>query len=329
MREPHFDGLRTYADDAVRQPDFAASGSGRSGCAAVGVTPSRRAPRPWSSRCSRPVSATPARAVRKGDFRRRPPAPPPDVGWPRVTSVVATGSDGLYAVYRALPGLRPGAVRLGRRRRAPGSVVPCRPGRRTPASPRTAVIVSLGRDALGWRDLRPVRMVEVRPSGPPQASPTQPMYVPESPPPPTPPWTTVDGGRTWRRAVIDPEPVAAVPPGTRPVSCHFVGQPSPCRIHAVDPVTGRFAPLANQPAGIMPEEAWSRPTDRPARRPPVGARAGSGLPQARRRVQHRRRPDLAHACVLRRCAGRGASRGGPPGCTCRAWRPARAAPRTR
>jgi hypothetical protein len=69
-------------------------------------------------------------------------------------------------------------------------------------------------------------------------------------------WITVDGGRTWRRAEVDPDPVAAVPPGTRPVDCGLVGESSPCRIYAVDPATGRFAPLATQPSGITYETYW-------------------------------------------------------------------------
>jgi hypothetical protein len=77
------------------------------------------------------------------------------------------------------------------------------------------------------------------------------------------PQITVDGGRTWRRADIDPDPVAAVPPGTRPVDCGLVGRPSPCRIYAVDPVDGRFAPLANQPTAITIEEGWTALVDIP------------------------------------------------------------------
>ncbi len=68
-------------------------------------------------------------------------------------------------------------------------------------------------------------------------------------------WVSTDGGVSWQRAAIDATPVAAVPPGTALVGCGSIGRLSPCRVYAVHPDTGRFAPLAVQPSGITLTDA--------------------------------------------------------------------------
>ncbi|GIG56608.1 hypothetical protein Lfu02_09800 [Longispora fulva] len=56
---------------------------------------------------------------------------------------------------------------------------------------------------------------------------------------------SVDGGRTWMPLRESGRPVAAVPEGTRPVSCDDLRKG--CRVRVVDPVTGILSTLAAQP----------------------------------------------------------------------------------
>jgi hypothetical protein len=185
------------------------------------------------------------------------PTPPVgESGWPRMTSLVATGPDDLYGVWercrdcaQELYASDDAGVTWQRR------VVP--PASADAAVPRFSILVPLGPGILAWRDARAVSLADLRklPSESVEDGRDSPLSDRLS--------ITIDGGRTWRRAGIDPKPVAAVPPGTRPVDCHLAGPVSPCLVYAVNPVSGRFAPLADQPSGITVEDGWSGQTNLP------------------------------------------------------------------
>ncbi|MFC6018187.1 hypothetical protein ACFP2T_18500 [Plantactinospora solaniradicis] len=263
MRKPHFDGLRAYADDAIRQPDFAVIRQ-----RATRVRRHRR--RAAASSVAALVTALFATSLgyaTAGGPQVPLPTPSisvdPDTGWPRVTSVVATGATDLYALVqrcRACPLELYASDDVGAtwQRRS----VPPAPDDDS-GEPRAATIASVGRGALAWRDIRAVNLHDLEYWRSPQASPTGPADSTRSASVTEPPWTTIDGGRTWHRAKVDPKPVAAVPPGTRPVDCHLVGQPTPCRIYAMDLVSGRIAALARQPSGITFDQTWAGDTSVP------------------------------------------------------------------
>jgi hypothetical protein len=261
--EPHFAGLRDYADDAVRQPDFAAV--------------RRRAGRVRRRRAVASSAAAVATALVvsglgyaaiAGPSGGPPAAPPtpsisedPTAGWPRLTDVGATGPDDLYAVFERCRDCAPelyvseDAGATWQRR-----TVPPAPSDATAGISRSSWLVPLGPGILAWRDLRTISLSDIGSLVAPSTEPTDggrsPSAIERT-------WITVDGGRTWRRAEVDPDPMTAVPPGSRPVDCQLAGQPSPCQIYAVDPVSGRFAPLADQPSGITFESGWLAQTDVP------------------------------------------------------------------
>ena len=250
MREPLFDELRDYAGNAVRQPDFAdirqrarrvrrrrvlASG------AAVVATVLAASGLGYAA-VSHPDRGPHAAVAKPGES-------------PQLTAVAATGPDDLYALVARCSGCAPelsasdDAGTTWRRRTEP-------PAPADAGVPRIASIVSLGPGILAWRDGRVLSITDLQTEAKaPWKGPNDRL------------WITVDGGRTWRRAGIDPKPVAAVPPGTRPVDCGLAGPVSPCRIYAVNPATGRFAPLADQPTGIDIESGWAGQTN-----VPLGAR---------------------------------------------------------
>ncbi|RSM51496.1 hypothetical protein DMB66_41780 [Actinoplanes sp. ATCC 53533] len=260
MRAPQFEELRAYADDAVRQPGFAdirrrarrvrrrrTAASSAAAAVAVLVVTGLGYVATTGSRGGSPVAVpTPATSAA-------------DTGWPRVTSVAATGSKDLYAVVERCrecgPQLyaSPDAGATWQRRPVP----PAPDTSDTSGDVRTALIVELGNGILAWKERRSIKLEDLRtsPSGTTDGGrgPSANQGL----------WITVDGGRTWRRAAIDPEPVAAVLPGTRPVDCGLLGPASPCRIYAVNPVSGRFAPLADQPPGITVESGWAGQTSVP------------------------------------------------------------------
>lgn len=260
MREPGFEELRGYAGDAVRQPGFAeirrrahrirrrrAVASTAAAVTAVLVATGLGYAATAGSRGGAPVAVpTPAVSV-------------VDPGWPRVTSVAATGT-GLYSVVERC---RECAQELYASSDAGGSwqrrPVPPLPGR--PEARRTSALVSLGANLLVWVDERALTREEVE--GLRSPLPLASVQAGRSPSESQRLWITVDGGRTWRRPVIDPKPVAAIPPGTRPVNCGLLDLGSPCRIYAVNPADGRFAPLAAQPSGITYESDWGGQTNVP------------------------------------------------------------------
>ena len=94
---------------------------------------------------------------------------------------------------------------------------------------RAPTLVTLGPGLLAWTDDPPGQAGTLREYG----------------------WISADGGATWRRPQVGKTPVAAIAPGTAPIGCGYVGRPSPCLVYAIDPATGRFAPLATQPTGIV------------------------------------------------------------------------------
>jgi len=262
MREPRFEDLREYAGDAVRQPGFAdirrrarrlrrrrAVVSSAAAAVAVLVVTGLGYAATGGSRGGVPV-AVPTPATSEAD-----------TGWPRVTGVAAAGSTELYSVSERCRGCAP---QLYASRDAGATwqrrAVPPAPDDGA-GVPRISSIVSLGPGVLAWRDGRLLGLEELRSSRTPV--PLASTDVGRSSSVDQRLWITVDGGRTWRRAAIDPEPVAAVPPGTRPVDCGLVGPVSPCRIYAVNPVSGRFAQLADQPSGITVESGWSGQTNVP------------------------------------------------------------------
>jgi hypothetical protein len=281
MREPQFDGLRSYADNALRQPEFA------------GIQ--QRARRVRRRRAVASSAAVVAAvlvatgfgyAAVAGADRGVPVAVPTptagDDGWPRMTDVVATGPKDFYGVYERCRDCAaelyasPDAGVTWQRRAVP-------PAPDDAGLPRTPSIVAVGPGVLAWQDARVLRLEDLQSASPTApaagASPTTPAAGDRSPKANDRLWITVDGGRTWRRAAVDSKPVAAVPPGTRPVDCSLVGQSAPCRIYAVNPVNGRFAPLADQPSGITFEAGWTGQAN-----VPIGARLWvSGLDPATRK----------------------------------------------
>lgn len=95
---------------------------------------------------------------------------------------------------------------------------------------------------------------------------------------------SVDGGRSLRDIEVTDTPVAAATRGTRLVRCFDLGLSEPCPLYAVDPVSGRFAPLANQPSFMVwddieaPASAglWVMGYDKVTRRPAVAVSEDQG-----------------------------------------------------
>lgn len=250
MRESHFEDLRAYAGTAVRQPEFAdirqrarrkrrrrAVASSAAAVVAVLVVTSLG------------YAAT---ADRRGSAQVAHPATSPaaEDGWPRVTSVVATGPAKLYLVREQCRECGPELFAS----HDAGATWQSRPVPPAPVGgidPRISSITALGDGILTWQDARIVTREELQ--GSPSMTPAGKAGGKRGPVPNKLLWITVDGGKTWRRPGVDPQPVAAVPAGTGPVDCGLVGPVSPCLLYAVNPVSGRFAPLATQPSGIAIE----------------------------------------------------------------------------
>jgi len=256
MRESQFSGLRDYADNAARQPDFAAVQQ------RAGRVRRRRAVGSGAAAVAAALVATGLGYAATAGPGGGPPAAAPTpstsadlgAGWPRWTSVAATGPADLYGLFErcrdCAPELYASADAGNTWQRRPVPPAPDDPGA---GSLRMPWLTSLGPGILAWKDAKLTSLAELQGSRPPS---TEPADGGRSPSAVERLWITVDGGRTWRQAEVDPNPVAAVPPGTRPVDCNFISPPSPCRVYAVDPASGRFAPLADQPSGITFERGW-------------------------------------------------------------------------
>jgi len=255
MVEPHFDRLRSEVGDAVRQPDF--------------TTVRRRARQVRRRRAVTSGAAFLATvltvtglgyAVQNGPDHRRTavPAPaasgdPADV-WPRLISVTAAGTD-LYGVLKSCWECDPElyASADGGASWQSRTVPPAPPDN---GNPRTGgVLISLGPETVAWRERRTVSVDEAlraaRPSSDgstvtSQETPVSAGWL----------WITTDGGRTWRQAAAGTTSVPAVPAGTRPLDCDLL-RIATCTVGVIDPVTGRFAPLAGQPAGITLQPGWT------------------------------------------------------------------------
>ncbi len=101
-------------------------------------------------------------------------------------------------------------------------------------------------------------------------------------------WITRDGGRSWTRPEIRIKPVDTVPDGVRPVDCTLLGITT-CTVGVIDPDTGLFRPLRNQPTGLSTEfsgdadvtvpfdgQLWVRGVDPDTQRPAVASSSDRG-----------------------------------------------------
>jgi hypothetical protein len=246
MSDSPFTSLREYADDTVRQPGFDAI---RQRAARV-----RQRRRNTTASVVAGVTAVVVAALglsSVGPDDSAPAANPSatptadlNAGWPRWTGVLATGADGLYALVERCRscGSELHVSADGGRTWTGRDAPPAPDG--VPAEFRSVVLTALAPAVLLWTEL---------PTG----------SVPPSDPPLTRNWITVDGGRTWQRPTLAGGPVDAVPAGTRPVDCTFLQREPTCRLYAVDPATGAFAPLATQPPGLRYEGWMAQQTDVP------------------------------------------------------------------
>jgi hypothetical protein len=187
--------------------------------------------------------------------------PPPSSGdaalrfWPLLSTVDAGDADHFYALVTRRRG---GATEFHASDDGGASWQP-RTEPPLPAHARRAALASLvtvlGAQILAWVRLGFMRHV---PSSP---TPIDPSKFLDIEPPVT--WISVDGGRTWNEPDMATEPVEAVPAGTRLVNGGLASQIAPRELHAIDPATGRIAPLAHQPTGIEVPRGWVPIADTP------------------------------------------------------------------
>lgn len=240
MPEPGFTSLREELSEAVRQPDFDTVRR------RAGSMRRRRAGAAAAVFLATVLTATglvvTTRDVpdERGPFDTAPAGTEaPESGWPRMSSVAYTGTD-IYAVRtqcrECQAELHVSSDEGGswQRRTMP-------PAPENAQRPREAALTALAPGVLVWREITTV--------------PWSTAVTPGSAGPRVVPWITRDGGRSWQRAEISTQPVAVVPAGASPVDC-ATWDVATCKVGVVDPATGRFAPLADQPTGITVEDRW-------------------------------------------------------------------------
>lgn len=252
MREPQFDRLRSEVGDAVRQPDFNTV-RGR-----AGKVRRRRAITSAAALLATVLGVTglgyavQAASNDRGLVDSAPPATegPGGVWFP--SPLVTNAGTNLYRVFERcrecdaeLYVSSNGGESWQRRPRPPAP--------NNALGPREASLVALAPGLVLWREHHILTATELASASGNPSGHESPAYRP---------WITRDGGMTWQQAAVDTQPVAAVPDGVRPVDCVVVDVPT-CRIGVIDPVTGRFAPLAAQPTGITVQERWTDETNVP------------------------------------------------------------------
>jgi photosystem II stability/assembly factor-like uncharacterized protein len=260
MPEGHFAGLREYTDDTARQPDFEVIRR------RAGRVRRRRRNAVASVVAGLTAAVVVATGLTTGPGDGGQPAATPtptpsadaNAGWPRWTQVVAARSDELYALYERcrtcdaeLHVSADGGRTWSRRTVPPSPTVSGDPDARP-----GGMIDALAPGVLVWLDPSTVAMTISEPAGSASGGPTGRPLTVDIPPPAERYWITRDGGRSWARPGVDEQPVNNAPAGTRVVDCGAVKVETPCRLYAVDPATGRFAPLANQPTGIRYTQGW-------------------------------------------------------------------------
>ncbi|MFC4070158.1 hypothetical protein [Actinoplanes subglobosus] len=256
MREPQFEQLRSEVGNAVRQPEFS--------------TVQRRAGKVRRRRAASTGAVflvTALAAVSFGytvqntpsDYGSLDPVPTatgdPGTGWPRMIAAASTGTE-LYGLYRSCPDCD---AELYVSTDGGGSWQ----RRTTPAAPTDttsrsdATLVALAPGILSWSEQgnSAIDPFQSPGAGGPTAGPTTPAAVMRT-------WITRNGGETWVRTVAASEPAASVPDGARPADCDLLELPA-CKVGVIDPDTGRFAPLATQPTGIVLEPGWTNEVNAP------------------------------------------------------------------
>jgi len=227
MSEPDFAGLRTVAEQAVRQPEFATierlanrqRGRVRL-AAAVAVAVAVTA-----------VAGTAALAINRAGPR------PPDVGATStappepadVVHVVEYSGDGVH-LYVTKGWCEPGDCPAGLYASDDGGR---HWDRRTLPSDDTN---PMGPTVVGPRTLV-ASVLKPDPSGTP---------VPFLPEISFRLHVSTDGGRTWRPTGTSTTPIQAVPAGQRLLECITIELADPCTVETLD-AAGRVAPLAEQP----------------------------------------------------------------------------------
>ncbi|GAA1658421.1 sialidase family protein [Actinoplanes couchii] len=219
MLDSQFDRLRAEVGDAVRQPDF---DSVRDRAA---VRKRRR----------RTVAVVVAVVIAAGfgfAVNRGPAAPDqvatvdPEPGYPRLIWLTSAGND-LYALQEPRPDsaaelhVSPDGGATWESRDLPPMAADADPS-------REGTFTALSTGLVLWRENNVGATERDRF------------------------WITRDGGRSWTRTEIGIQPVDAVPDGVQPVSCALLGVAT-CMVGVVDPDTGRFGPLRNQPTGLSRE----------------------------------------------------------------------------
>lgn len=300
MPELDFHGLRDDAGDAARQPEFAtivrragrlrsrryAAATTAAAVLAVALAVAGTTLAAGGNRLGTPTGAGSASASPTDE-----PAP-----WRTVQWAGAADAEHLYAVRsdcqqcpRRLMGSDDGG-RTWRQRHVFAAADFNMRASVFVAGPRTLVLPET------W----PVGVAAVpgaSPSADPQGShlPGTPSADPEGSESTSPgPWPTpgplrvsTDGGVTWRVAQRSTVPVPAAAAGTAIAPCQLLRAPlalRECPVHAIDPVTGQVAPLANQPPLLEARPAamtsgaglWVEGFDRATRRPAVAVSADRG-----------------------------------------------------